>query len=522
MSTVLFVTVLVLLALGYFVYGAYIKKLFRTGPDRPTPAVTRRDGVDYVPARNWVMLFGHHFASIAGAGPIVGPVLAYMYWGWAGIVVWLVFGSIFLGAVHDFCALFISMREDGSSIGQIAERYISRRASRVLLGFLWLALILVIAVFAAVCTKNFVREPDIVLPSAGLIPVAVVVGLLIYRLRLPVVFSTAVGLAGLGVLIFLGEKVPLVIPGTHAAQWWFLLLFGYAFIASIIPVDILLQPRDYISSFLLFAGIGVSCVGIFARPLPFPAGEAFRFHSPGGPFFPLMFITVACGAISGFHSLVASGTTSKQIASERDAPRIGYGAMILEGVLATIALICIAFGVRSAPSTADPIALFARGFSTIAFFLGDYAKFFALVILSAFILTTLDTATRITRFLTQELFKVRNKYASTALVVGCGYALCVSDTWQALWPMFGASNQLVAALALLVAAAYLIHHKQPSAAVLIPAGIMFFITFAALAVQTGKSFLQQQYLLTLLSMVLMVLGVFILWEFVQKRKQYAG
>lgn len=481
MSVILFLSVLLVFCAGYRIYGKRIADIVGIEPFRRTPAFTRSDRVDFVPAKNWSILFGHHFASIAGAGPIVGPVIAYMWWGWFGVLLWIVFGCIFFGAVHDFLALIISVREGGLSIGSVAEKYISRRAGKILLIFLWCSLIIVIAVFATLCSRSFVSQPQVVLPSLGLVPLAVLLGFMFYSRRIPVFPATLLGLIVLAGLIVAGNLFPLTLKVADPFLIWMVVLFVYAFFASILPVHILLQPRDYLSSFLLFFGIAVSVLGLLTRPLPLKGAHFFSFFSPGhGPMFPLMFITVACGAISGFHSLVSSGTTSKQLASEKHAQWVGYGAMITEGVLAVIALFCVAFGLRRIPSGITPVEVFSLGFGKAVYFLGDYAGVIAVVILNAFILTTLDTATRITRFLTQELLGISNKWLATALVVAAGAYLGVSGQWQNLWPMFGASNQLVAALALIVASAWLISTKKNYKIALIPAVVMLIITMAAL------------------------------------------
>ena len=521
MSTLIFLAAAILLWCGYCFYGRFVRKALGIDPKRQTPAHSCYDGVDYVPAKNWLILFGHHFASISGAGPIVGPVIAYMYWGWVGALIWIIFGSIFIGAVHDFSSFFVSVREGAVSFGQIAEKYISRRASIVLLVFLWVALIIVIAVFASICAKSFIDEPKIVAPSLGLIPIAIIIGLLIYRFKVNTPLATILGLILLTALIFVGAKFPLVIGVKNSYTIWLLLLFVYAFFASIIPVNILLQPRDYISSFLLFFGIIAAFAGIVINPIGIEGTHIFKFNTSLGPFFPVMFITVACGAISGFHSLVASGTTSKQLASEKDAQRVGFGAMILEAALAIIALICVGFGVKNIPQGSNPIEVFALGFGRIVFFLGDYANFIALVILNAFILTTLDTATRITRFLTQELFRMNNKYIATLIVVLVAGYLVLSDSWQTLWPMFGASNQLVAGLALIVVSAYLIKNKRNWKITFIPAVIMFIVTLAALAVKAFEFFKKGNYVLFGASIALCILGLFIVLEFKKVRRRYA-
>ncbi|MDD5069860.1 MAG: carbon starvation protein A [Candidatus Omnitrophica bacterium] len=521
MSTLIFIISLAILLLGYRIYGSFVERFFEIDLNRKTPAHTKYDGIDYVPARSWWVLFSHHFASIAGAGPIVGPVLAFMYWGWLGVLLWILFGTIFMGAVHDFGALFISIRENGNSFGQVAQKYISKKASIVLLVFLWLALVLVISVFADICSRSFINEPRIVLPSLGLIPVALLIGFLMSRLRLNLAFSTLLGIGFLVVFVIVGKSWPIVFGGRNPYLAWLSILFVYSFFASVIPVDILLAPRDYISSFLLFFGILVAALAIVINLQPLDRVTTLHLSSAKGPIFPVMFIMVACGAISGFHSLVSSGTTSKQLSNERDAKRIGYGAMVLEAILAVIALICVVFGVADIPEGTTPIGVFGIGFGKIVFFLGDYAKFVAIIMVNAFILTTLDTATRITRLLTQELLGLKNKYWATLISVGSAGLLLFSGTFDTLWPMFGATNQLVAGLSLLVVSGYLSAKGKNNKITLIPAILMFFITFIFLFRQMAVFFSEKNYLLSLISVILVFLGAFIVKEFIKKRKEYA-
>lgn len=517
MSVLIFVIGVAILLAAYFFYGNFLNRFFGVDDKRETPAHKHYDGVDYVPAKNWLVLFGHHFASIAGAGPIVGPVFAYMYWGWFGVFLWLIFGSIFIGAVHDFSAMILSVREGGASIGNIAKKYISKRASIIFLIFLWFALILVNAVFASLCAKSFISEPKIVMPSFGLIPVAVLVGILLYKIRANVLLTTVFGLLALTYLIFTSKASPSAVP-IYSYQTWIIILFIYSFFASILPVNILLQPRDYLSSFLLFLGIALGFVGIFMRPLPLQSQPFFKFSSDIGPFFPVMFITVACGAISGFHALIASGTSSKQLPNESDARKIGYGAMITEAILAILVLVCVTFGLKNIPQGKTPVDIFAMGFSNVVFFMGNYAKFFALLLLNAFILTTLDTATRIGRYLTQELFGIKNKYFATLLVIAASGYLCFNDKWQIIWPVFGAANQLVAGLTLLVVSSFLLKEKKSCKITLIPAFIMFFITIYALILQAAGFIKTKNYLLFGLDIALIALGIIIIFEFIMSRK----
>ncbi|MBN2483141.1 MAG: carbon starvation protein A [Candidatus Omnitrophica bacterium] len=508
----MFCSVILILVAGYYGYGRYIAGIVGIDKKAKTPSSTHYDGIDYVPAKNPLMLFGHHFASIAGAGPIVGPVLAYLNWGWLPALIWIILGSLFIGGVHDFLALVISVREGGKTLGAITEKYVSRRASKMFLIFLWFALLLVVAVFASLCAKSFISQPQVVIPSLGMIPVALIIGVAIYRLRMKTLWATILGLIILTILIVLGNVFPFSLNTADPYRIWMIVLFIYAFIASVLPVHILLQPRDYLSSFLLFFGIAVATIGLLIKPYSVSGAKLFVAHAPLGPLFPVMFITIACGAISGFHSLVSSGTTSKQITSETHIKPIGYGAMIVEGLLATIVLFCVAFGVKNVSPGLSTINAFSIGFSQITYFLGGYGQVIALIILNAFILTTLDTATRITRFLTQELFGFDNKWVATAIVVFCAGYLGFSGGWERLWPIFGASNQLVAALALIVAASWLLSFKKNHTIALIPAIAMLGITIFALGAQAITFLRTADYLLFGITLVLLLMSGMIVSE----------
>ncbi len=449
---------------AYFFYAKKLERLMDIDPKRTTPAYAKFDSVDYVPARNWLVLFGHHFSSIAGAGPIIGPVIAVMLWGWLPALLWVIIGSILIGGVHDFGSLITSVREGGNSIADIAGNVISKRAKIIFSLFVWLALILVISVFAYLCADTLVKEPKIVLPSLGLIPVALVVGYFLYYLRVNSVIATLFGLVSLLGLILIGN----IIPVNSGIVFWLIILLVYCYIASILPVNLLLQPRDYLSSFLLFFGIGVGYLGlVIARPtmtMPYYT----KWVSADSYLWPMLFVTVACGAVSGFHALIASGTTSKQIANERHVKRIGYGGMLTEGLVAVLAIIAVAILFKPGDNFAlelkgaGPIGIFSRGFGVMTKgVLGDYGPFIAIIILNAFILTTLDTATRISRYLTEELFGIKNRYISTLIIVSLSLSLALSGQWNRIWPAFGASNQLIAALALFVLSCWLLAKNKP-------------------------------------------------------------
>ncbi|MBL7155785.1 MAG: carbon starvation protein A [Candidatus Omnitrophica bacterium] len=505
---------------GYAVYSKKIEKLFKIDPKRKTPAYKRYDGVDYVPAKHWSVLFGHHFASIAGAAPIIGPILAVSIWGWMPTVLWIVLGTVFIGGMHDYSALIISTKHNGTSIADIAKDTISKKAKIVFLIFLWLTLILIISVFVHICAKTFIVKPEIVVPSLGLIPIAVLVGLLMYNLKFHQPTVTILGLLLLAGSIFLGKLYPIVLGG-NALQIWSVILLAYAFVASVAPVNILLQPRDYLASFLLLFGIIFGYAGIIiTRPaIDFPAFLGWSGTS-NMQLWPILFVTVACGAISGFHSVVASGTTSKQITNEKDARKIGYGAMIAEGVLAVMAVLVIAAAFKNkdvlqevVQKGAGPVGAFGIGYNEVTKkFLGAFGGIFAMMILNGFILTTLDTATRIGRYITQELFKIKNRFAATIIVVSLAGWLGLSGEWNEIWPIFGSANQLIAALTLIVVMSWFLSRRKVVLYALIPMLFMLVTASAALILKIIEYARAQNTLLLVVACVLLGLAGFVLFE----------
>ncbi|MEW6008375.1 MAG: carbon starvation protein A [Candidatus Omnitrophota bacterium] len=507
-------------AVGYIFYASKFERLFEVDANRPTPAHTLRDGIDYVPAKNWLILFGHHFASIAGAGPIIGPVIAVILWGWLPALIWIVFGTIFIGGVHDFCALMISVRHKGKSIADISQEIISKRARIIFSSFVLLALILVVAVFIHLCAKTFVEEPKIVLPSLGLIPVAMVAGFLIYARKINIALVTLFGLISLLCLILLGQVMP-INAGANPMLVWSLVLIVYCFFASILPVNILLQPRDYFSSYLLFFTLGLGYLGIiFSRPI-INQPPVVALSSNEGFVWPMLFVTVACGAISGFHALIASGTSSKQISSELDAKKIGYGAMVAEGLVALLAVICVlaisAFDknidLLAVLKSSSPVGVFGKGFGIISQgIIGRFGSFIAIITLNAFILTTLDTAVRISRYIFEEITLVKNKFISTSIMLLAASFLALSGKWNRIWPAFGASNQLVAALTLLVISSWLLSKGKKVIYTLIPAAIMLLTTIAALVVGSINYFNSHDFLLLIISVILVGLALILSWD----------
>lgn len=512
---------------GYRFYARLVERQLDIDPKRKTPAHTQYDGIDYVPAKNWFVLFGHHFSSIAGAAPVIGPILALSIWGWGPTLLWIVLGGIFIGGVHDFASLLVSVKKKGISIADIAEETISRHARMVFLWFVWLTLILIISVFVYLCAKTLALKPQIVVPSLGLIPVALLVGFLMYSLKLNQTAVTVFGVLCLSGLILLGKVFPVSMSGDAIAKWSFVLL-AYSFIASVTPVQILLQPRDFLSAHLLLFGLAFGYVGIlYTQPaLKFPF---YMGWSRDGlyPLWPILFITVACGAISGFHSLVASGTTSKQLENESWAKRIGYGGMVAEGLIALLAVLVVASAFKNADnlrgileSGAGPIGAFGVGYGSITEkILGGFGGVFAIMILNAFILTTLDTATRIGRYLTQELFKIKNRYAATLIVVALSGWLGISGEWSEIWPIFGSANQLIAALTLIVLTSWFLSKSKLIRYTLFPAIFMLVTTAGALVLKIKEYAAGGKNILLIITVALFLLAIFVLYETIRHLKR---
>ncbi|MFH1856661.1 MAG: carbon starvation protein A [Candidatus Omnitrophota bacterium] len=534
--------------IGYKFYGDKIARLWEMDEKNPTPALTKGDAVDYVPAKHWTILFGHHFASIAGAGPIIGPVIAVAFWGWAPVFCWIILGSILLGAVHDFSSLMISLRNKGHSIAKVTEDIISHRAKITFTLFLWFTLILVIAVFAAVGAKTLVDMPQIVIPTFGLIVVAFLIGKLIYELKFNQLSATLMGVGLLFLLIIIGKYYPVIIPEiihfaglkfTNHTFWTFALLI-YAFLASVMPVNLLLQPRDYLATFVLYFGLFFGYLGILITRPSFNVPAFIKFKgSEGGALWPMLFVVVACGAISGFHSLVSGGTTSKQIANEKDAKKIAFGAMIIEGALALLALFSVSAGLYwyggeeglvypELIRDGNWIVTFGKGFGELVkpIFGVSLGALLAVTMLKTFIMTTLDSATRITRYITEELFFhgfkfkwAKNKYLISFIIVLFSGWLSLGR-WKIIWPIFGAANQLVAALTLLVLTAYLLSKGKPVKVVLWPAVFMLVTTLGALLILLKEFFTAGKWFLLSIDCFLLILSLSILQESVVYFKKW--
>ena len=519
-AALLLVVGCVILIVGYVTYGKWLAEQWGIDENRVTPAHELEDGNDYVPAKAPVLM-GHHFSSIAGAGPINGPIQAAVF-GWVPVLLWVLVGGIFFGAVHDFGALFASIRHKGQSIGEVIEDSMGTSAKRLFIIFSYLTLILVVAAFASIVANTFKATYDesgvldkvassanasTAMISILFILVAIVFGFLVYRRNAGLGISTVIGVAAIVLCMAIGLNFhPLYLDGTT----WMIIVGIYITVASVTPVWILLQPRDYLSSFLLYGMMIVAVVGIVgAHPtIDIPAFTGFVDQATNGSgvslgtLFPALFITIACGAISGFHSLVGSGTTAKQLDNERDARPIAYGAMLIECALALISLCAVGYiwNEYVPGGVTTPTAVFATGISrmcaTIPFLAGAEHVIYSLLILavSAFCLTSLDTATRLARYMFQEFWLNPGEDVSsvtgfrailvkpivaTLITVVLGIFLGLNG-YANIWALFGAANQLLAALGLMAVATWLGQIGKNNKMFFIPMFFMLIVTICSL------------------------------------------
>ena len=516
-AAVILIVGIVILALGYVFYGGWLSKQWGIDPSRPTPAHELEDGMDYCPAKAPVLM-GHHFSSIAGAGPINGPIQAAVF-GWVPVLLWVLIGGIFFGGVHDYGALFASVRNNGQSIGTVVETSISKKAKRLFLIFSYLTLILVVAAFASIVANTFKATyvdgvVDVAASAANattaiislfFIVLAIFFGFFVYRRNAPIGVSTIIGVVAIALVMWLGIKWH---PIYLSYQTWMIICGIYILVASVTPVWILLQPRDYLSSFLLYAMMILAIIGVIGchPTLDMPAFTGFKdtiapTGSSLGYMFPALFVTIACGAISGFHSLVGSGTTAKQLNNEKDAQPIAYGGMLIECVLAIVSLCAVAYIWQDykAGTTVTPTVVFATGLSQMLgkiFGSGAVSVTYTLMVLavSVFCLTSLDTATRLARYMFQELWVpagksmdeatgarkvLTNPYVATLVTVVLGVGLGMTG-YTIIWPLFGAANQLLAALALLAVCAWLGNAGRNNKMFYIPMVFMLVVTLTSL------------------------------------------
>jgi len=524
---------------SYFFYSKFLAdKIFKLDSNIVTPAHEFEDGIDYVPTNKHV-LFGHHFTSVAGAAPIVGPAIAVI-WGWLPAVLWVVFGTIFIGAVHDFGCLVLSAKNKGHSIGDLTGIIIGKRARALFLTIIFFLTWIVIAVFAYIIATLFSQFPTTVLPVNIEIIVAVVIGVVIYRAKYGILIPSIIALLVLYGFIYLGMYVPMSLPSFIGGQIesWVVLLVVYAFIASVLPVWILLQPRDFINSHQLFVGLGIMYLGLFIAHPPMVA-PAINLEVEGGlPWFPFLFITIACGAISGFHGLVGSGTTSKQLNNIKDARMIGFGSMLGEGSLGLMAIIASTAGFAtlaawkshyaswSAAGSLDAkMGAFVNGgayFTKEGLHLPEvFGTTLIAVIVISFAATTLDTSTRIQRYITSELGEIynikilTNRFVAAAIAAFTPLILIFGGeglSWKRLWPIFGATNQLLAGLSLLVLTVYLYRKGRNILFTLIPLIFLIIMTSTAMVMSLKEFIKSRNWVLTILSMLLLAFSAWIILE----------
>ena len=534
------------LAAGYLLYGRWLAHKWGIDPNAKTPAVTKEDGQDYVPTDGWVV-FAHQFSSIAGAGPVTGAIQAAVF-GWVPVFLWIILGGIFFGAVTDFGALYASVKNEGKSMGLLIEQYIGKTGKKLFLLFCWLFTLIVTAAFADMVAGTFNAYETVdgvtslsaaatVNGAAGSISLlfiafAVVFGLIQKKAQFHGWKQTLLGLVCTVAAFVIGMNCPLI---TTKANWSYM-VFAYIFLAAVLPMWLLMEPRDLMTTFM-FAGMIIGAVvGLLVAHPAMNLAPYTGFHNEkSGDLFPILFVTVACGAVSGFHSLVSSGTSSKAITNEKDMPKVGFGAMLLESLLAVLAL-CVAGAAASAdgtPATGTPFAIFSSG---VAGFLEMFgipvyaAQCFMTMCVSALALTSLDSVARIGRMSFQELFSVDdmehaegwrkllcNKYFATVITLVCGYIL-TQIGYSNIWPLFGSANQLLSALVLITLCVFLKVTGRQNKTLIVPCVIMLCVTFTALVQRTlalvnafsaGTAVFMVEGLQLIVAILLMVLGVII-------------
>lgn len=565
-AIVLLVVGLTAFVTGYRVYSRFVARMiYRLDPDYVTPAHEFEDGVDFVPTNRHV-LFGHHFTSVAGAAPIVGPAIAVI-WGWLPAFLWVVLGTVFAGAIHDFGTLWISSRHKGNSIGTLTEAIVGDRARVLFLLLIFFLLLMVNAVFAVIIANLFMSNPGAVLPVWGSLAVALIVGILIYRTGAGILVPSIGALVVLYAMIWVGQYVPLELPdfaglsptATQIATaggdsgmaqalarqdgqriGWIVILFAYTFVASVLPVWLLLQPRDYVNGHQLFVALGIIGLGVLVTNPEVVAPAVNRSLPADAPaWFPLLFITIACGAISGFHGLVASGTSSKQLDRETDARYVGYGGALGEGALALTSILATTAGFALfagsegwhahysswAAASSGATTAFVNGVGVLAEGIGvphRVATIFAAVVVISFAATTLDTSVRLQRYIISELGAeygvriARNRWVATLLAVAACALLALGLDRGAggmrLWPLFGTTNQLLAGLSLLVLSLFLLRLRRPVWVTAIPMAFLLLMTTWAMVINLLAFGRDDQILLLVVGAAIFVLELWLLFE----------
>ncbi|MGI8641367.1 MAG: carbon starvation CstA family protein [Pyrinomonadaceae bacterium] len=511
MLTLLAIVFLSWLVFGYFAYGRWIAKQFKLDDTRQTPANTVNDGEDFVPTRPFY-LFGQHFSAIAAAGPIAGPIIACQYFGWLPCLLWIALGVVLIGAVHDFSTLASSVRHGATSIAEITREKLGNGAGRAMMAFIWIALIYVIVAFTDITAGTFVSGTEelqgienfnaggaVAIASVLYLGLSIVLGLVEKYLKPPLWLSTIIFVPLTFALSYLGTKFSTVLLFDHVS--WSVLILIYCVIASLVPVWALLQPRGYLGGFVLYTALAIGIIGIFfgGYEIAQPAFKSFDIGGMTGTLFPFLFVTIACGACSGFHGLVCSGTTSKQIAKESHTRAVGYGAMLAEGFVAFIALVTIMIIASEASSGISPGKIYGNGIGNfLTIIIGrenlPFAITFGAMAFSTFVFDTLDVSLRLGRYIVQELFGLKGKIGAiigtltTIFVPFVCVTIAPKGSWVEFWTLFGASNQLLAALSLLSITMWLYQARQRIAFTLLPMLFVLVITLWALGSLVAGNF----------------------------------
>ncbi len=567
-STLLVILAVVIYVAFYFLYGKLIKKRIVGTSEKEVPSKRLFDNVDFVPANRYV-LFGHHFSSIAGAAPIVGPAIA-LAWGWLPSILWVWFGNVFIGAVHDYLSLMSSIRYDGHSVQWIAGKVIKKRTAYIFSWFVFIVLILVVAAFGSVLGIIFVKQPDV--PTAYFLQIAfaLVLGVVMYRIKAKFSISTILAI----IMMFLSIYIALSYPIYASYQTWMVIFFVYIIFAAALPVNVLLQPRDYMNAWLLVAGLLIGGIAVLFsfKAMAVPAVTVFSAPVIAGkatPFWPAIPLIIACGSLSGFHALVASGTTSKQLASEADALFIGYGSMLTEGFLSTLVIVSIGVSGMSLMPAKDaallsgnsaafanhylsamhnsggPVGLFAKSYANIVHNVLGIGTHFMVVLavmwVASFAMTTLDTTNRLARYTLGDIFDpikdsasgfynfITNKWVASIIPAAIGILLAWSGEWKTIWPAFGAANQMLASIALITVSAWVIKVQKKSAwIVTVPAFFLWITVSLAMiwyVIVAVPAFMAkhpvQAYILGAIMVAMIILNIILIYDFFSSRNEKA-
>jgi carbon starvation protein len=492
--------------LGYLFYGRFLSKYFKLDNSRITPACEINDGIDYVPAKSSLLL-GQHFSAIAAAGPIVGPILAGIWFGWLPAILWIILGAIFIGGMHDFSSLIASVRHKATSVGELVKKYMSPTSHILFLCFVWLALIYVIIAFTDITAQTFKAVsggtafgPGVAITSIIYLLLGIIMGISLYKFKLNLGVATAIFLPLVIFFVWLGPRFPepiITFMGAIPIKTWDVILLAYCFFASLVPMWLLLQPRGYLGGWLLYLTIAIALIGAlfggFHIEYPAVNTEGLKSLINGKSIFPILFITIACGACSGFHGIVSSGTTSKQLCKESDARVVGYGAMLLEGLVAVLALATVMMISKGdAILKTDPNLIYANGLAKYLGLLGvnfNIAFAFMLLAFSTFVYDTLDVCTRLARYILQELLGLKSRTGAflatfiTLLLPLIILLLTKEKGYLVAWPIFGTSNQLLASLILLAISVWLIKTGKNAIYSILPMIFMMVMTLWSLILQ---------------------------------------